>query len=221
MSVNGGPDIITNGLRMFLDASNTLSYPGSGTLWQDLSQNYFTGSLINTPTFSGPSRVSSFSFNGTDEYVVLPSSTMPTSFNYTKVVWFQLSSYSTNNNIFSGGDTSGRHAFWMFASQYLNAGHNGTWNTVVSTSIIPLNSWTCGAVSFSTTSGWKLYVNGVLESTSGSTTTFTDGFGALLGSYNAGNLLTGSISQAYLYDRVLTDAEVLQIYTDTKTRFGK
>jgi len=221
MSVNGGPDIITDGLRMFLDASNPLSYPGTGTLWLDLSQNAFTGSLINTPTFNGPSRVSSFSFNGTDEYAVLPAATMPTSFNYTKVVWFQLASYSTSNNIFSGGASIGQHAFWMFTSQYLNAGHNGAWSTVTSTSIIPLNIWTFGAVSFSTTSGWKLYVNGVLEDTDPSTTTFTDGFGAALGAYIDGNFLTGSISQAYLYNRALTDAEVIQIYTDTRTRFGK
>ena len=221
MSTVGGPDIVTDGLRFFVDAANPLSYPGSGNTWSDLSPNSLDGELTNTPTFSGVVRAPFFSFNGTDEYVALPSNTMPSSFNYTKAVWFRISSYSTPNNIFSGGGSVGQHAFWMAGTQYLNAGHNGSWSTVTSTSAIPLNSWTFGAVSFSTTTGWKLYVDENLEDTDASTTTFTLGFGANLGEYISGNLLTGSISQAYLYDRPLTDSEILLIYNSTKSRFGK
>ena len=39
MSVYGGPDIITDNLVLCLDAANPKSYPGSGTLWYDLSGN--------------------------------------------------------------------------------------------------------------------------------------------------------------------------------------
>ena len=221
MSTIGGPDIITDGLRFFVDAANPLSYPGSGNTWSDLSPNSLDGELTNTPTYSGVVRAPFFSFNGTDEYVALPSNTMPSTYDYTKVVWFRLSSYSTPNNIFSGGGSVGQHAFWMAGTQYLNAGHNGSWSTVTSTSVIPLNSWTFGAVSFSTTTGWKMDVDENLEDTDASTTTFTLGFGANLGEYISGNLLTGSISQAYLYERSLTDSEILLIYNSTKSRFGK
>mgnify|MGYP003118665655 CR=1 FL=1 len=35
----GGPDIITDGLVLSLDAASTRSYPGSGSTWSDLSGN--------------------------------------------------------------------------------------------------------------------------------------------------------------------------------------
>lgn len=39
MTVYGGPDIITDGLTLCLDAANIKSYPGSGNIWYDLSGN--------------------------------------------------------------------------------------------------------------------------------------------------------------------------------------
>ena len=40
-----GPDIIINGLVLYLDAANTKSYPGSETTWKDLSGNNNDASL--------------------------------------------------------------------------------------------------------------------------------------------------------------------------------
>ena len=42
--------IITSGLVLNLDASNAASYPGSGTVWTDLSGLNNNGTLINSPT---------------------------------------------------------------------------------------------------------------------------------------------------------------------------
>jgi hypothetical protein len=46
MASLGGPNIITNGLVLALDAANNKSYPGSGATWYDLSGNnyHFVGS---------------------------------------------------------------------------------------------------------------------------------------------------------------------------------
>ena len=41
MSVSGGPDIVTDGLGLYLDASNPDSYSGTGDAWYDLSGNNF------------------------------------------------------------------------------------------------------------------------------------------------------------------------------------
>ena len=37
MGAFGGPDIITDGLVLALDAGSERSYPGTGTTWKDLS----------------------------------------------------------------------------------------------------------------------------------------------------------------------------------------
>jgi hypothetical protein len=50
--IQSGGRIITDGLKIYLDAANPLSYSGSGTLWEDLSGNKNNGSLTNGPTFT-------------------------------------------------------------------------------------------------------------------------------------------------------------------------
>ena len=139
--------------------------------------------------------------------------------NYTKIAWFYVTNFGTANNIISGGNT-GLHAFWLFSSNKLNAGHNGFWNTVVSTTTLSLNTWYCGAVTFNTTSGWKLYLNGTQEATSSSTTTFTGTGDIQIGRYQTGNNYTGRIAIAQVYNRVLSGAEILQNYNAQKSRFG-
>lgn len=42
-----GPQLVTDGLVLALDAANNKSYPGSGTTWSDLSGNGYTGTLEN------------------------------------------------------------------------------------------------------------------------------------------------------------------------------
>lgn len=60
-------NVITNGLKLFLDTSNTNSYPGSGTIWYDLSTNNSnftlgcTGTSCTNPTFSNNAIKTSFS----------------------------------------------------------------------------------------------------------------------------------------------------------------
>ena len=68
------PKIITDGLVLALDAGNTKSYPGSGTVWTDLSGNNNTGTLTNGPTFNAANG-GSIVFDGTNDYVTLPIST--------------------------------------------------------------------------------------------------------------------------------------------------
>jgi hypothetical protein len=46
-----GPNIITDGLVLALDAGSKKSYSGSGTTWKDLSGNGNNGTLVNGPTF--------------------------------------------------------------------------------------------------------------------------------------------------------------------------
>lgn len=66
MAYKLGNTIVTDGLALYLDAGNRVSYPGSGTAWYDLSgnQNHFT--LYNTPTYTGNGIT--FNINGASQY---------------------------------------------------------------------------------------------------------------------------------------------------------
>ena len=52
MGSAAGPNIVTDNLKLFFDAANPKSYPGSGTTLYDLSGNDNHGTLINDPSFS-------------------------------------------------------------------------------------------------------------------------------------------------------------------------
>lgn len=66
MAVYAGPNIIKDGLVLHLDAANFESYPGSGTLWADLSIQANHGTLTNGSTYSGANG-GSITFDGTND----------------------------------------------------------------------------------------------------------------------------------------------------------
>ena len=118
-----------------------------------------------------------------------------------------------------GGDSA--HAFWGAATPYLNSGHNGNWYTVASPVATPTDQWVFGAVSFSSTTGWRLYLNNETPVTSGSTDQFTANPALVyIGAFEAGNNLGGDVAATLIYDRVLTDAEIAQNFAYYQARFG-
>ena len=64
MATIGGSNVVTDGLILSLDAANPKSYPGSGTIWSDISGNNYSASLINSPTYS-PANGGTIFFDGT------------------------------------------------------------------------------------------------------------------------------------------------------------
>ena len=122
----------------------------------------------------------------------------------------------------AGQGTGADHAFWGNNTLYLQSGHNGSWSTVASSVITPVNQWVFGAVSFSATTGWRLYMNSQSVVTNASTATFspTPAIVELGGYQGAGNYLNGQMSAAMVYNRVLSDLEIVQNYNYFKSRFS-
>jgi hypothetical protein len=191
-----------------------------GSTLIDLTGRDNTGTLTNGPTYSSANG-GSLVFDGTNDCLVVNSNaSILSSTSYTKIAWFYPTSFATGNNIISGGN-SGQHAFWLAGGTNLFSGHNGNWGTVASTTTLSLNTWYCGAVTFSSTTGWVLYLNGVQEDTDISTTTFTGNGEILIGAYSTGaNVFTGRISNCLVYNRVLTATEIQQNFNSVRSRFG-
>jgi hypothetical protein len=131
--------------------------------------------------------------------------------------------YVTGNyvNILSGGVSSADHAFWGAGGQSLQAGHNSAWSTVVSPVTTPLNQWVFGAVSFNTTTGWRLYLNQNTPVTNSNTATFSPTPAICqVGAFGSGNFLSGRVAVSMIYNRVLTDEEIAQNFAYYQSRFG-
>ena len=62
------PNIVTDNLVFCVDAANTKSYSGSGTIWKDISGEDNDGTLVNGPTFSNDNG-GSIVFDGTNDYI--------------------------------------------------------------------------------------------------------------------------------------------------------
>ena len=211
--------IVTDSLTLQLDASNSTSYPGSGTTWFDLAGTQQNITLVNSPTFTSGTP-SYFTFNGSNQRgsgtgVVLSSTT------YTKAVWFYLNSYVDNNIVSS--DTGGHYMFFQGGNKMYNGHSNwaGFPSNYPSTATFSLNTWYNVALTFNTTDGMKLYINGNLDSSYTTIkTAFTGNGSTNIASYGAGNLLNGRIAKVYCYTKTLTAAEVLQNYNADKAQFG-
>jgi hypothetical protein len=201
--------------------ATTSTAKNRGTIWSDLSGRGNTGTLTNGVGY-GNSNSGSFVFDGVNDCVVVNNNaSILSSTSYTKIAWFYPTSFATLNNIISGVNGLSEHTFWLAGGNTLNAGHNGSWSTVVSSTTLSLNTWYCGAVTFSTTTGWVLYLNGVQEATNLSTTSFSGTGAILIGAFATGDFVfTGRIANTKIYNRVLSAAEVQQNFNALRGRFG-
>ncbi len=216
--VAGG--VVTSGLTMSLDANNSASYPGSGSTWFDVSGNNADIALTGSPSFSSGTPAY-FTFNGTNQYGIGSTTGVLSPSSYSKSVWFYLNAYNDNN---LSSSSAGGHFIFMSSTNKVYCGHTDwpVYTAYPSTQSFSLGTWYYLALTFDTTVGMTLYVNGVQDST------YTDNKAPFSGNGStniatftgAGNYLSGRISKAFFYNRRLTAGEVLQNYNSTKSVFG-
>jgi len=212
--------IVTNGLVAWLDAGLSASYSGSGSTWIDLSGGDNNATLVSSPTYSTNNN-GYFTFDGSSQYATLAGSPLNAN-DYTKSVWFYLNATFENNLISYDVTTTGHYMFFG-ATSTLYCGHS-TWpgfpNTFGSVTSFSNFTWYNATLTFNTTDGMTLYVNGVYDSAYTATKTAPALTGINIGAFGAGgNLLNGRVAQALIYNRSLTAAEIRQNFAATRGRF--
>ena len=212
--------LVTSGLVLRLNASDPASYSGSGSTWTDLAGAQQNVTLYNSPTYTSGTP-SYFTFNGTTQYGLGSGSVLPTT-SYTKSFWFYLNAYQDNNIVSGDG-----HFIFMgdtpSVDKKIYSGHSnwGNYKAYPSAATINLNTWYYAALTFNTTDGMKLYINGVLDSSYTANKGAHPGTGTInVATFNGGNLMNGRISKVYCYNTSLTGPEVLQNFNADKSEFG-
>ena len=212
--------IVINGLTLRLDASNPTSYPGSGSTWIDLVDPQQNITLVNTPTYTAADP-SYFTFNNGSSQYGSGSGAVLGSTSYTKSAWFYLNSYTTNNILSS---SNAGHYMFFNGGDRLYSGHTdwaGFPSTYPSTATFSLNTWYNVALTFNTTDGMKLYINGNLDSSYATIKTGLSGNNSVdIASYANGNLLNGRMARVYCYNISISASEVLQNFNTEKSLFG-
>lgn len=147
-------------------------------------------------------------FDGVNDYVSC-GNILPTS--YTKEAWVYVKSLNTQNNIISGGDSDGLHAFWIpNNSGKLSAGHNGDWFAVEDNVPLSVNTWHHVAVTYdAAVTTLKLYKDGQLVSTNTDVDPVDGGNMVRLGAFNnAANSFTGTMDEVRIWNRALSPGEI-------------
>lgn len=232
MGANLGPNIVTDGLVLTLDAGNRNSYAGSGTNWYDLSGNGYNGTLTNGPTFSS-TNLGSIVFDGVDDYVNLTSDLiLDTTKPFTITSFSKLNSYNnTFPTLFTIKTSTGDSLILLITenSSYapLTFGWNGT-NTYKPSTTLSLNQWYNISLIYNgngitSSSNFSLYINKISQTLSNSYVFGGIGQVNTLATLNTGSssfYFNGNIPSFQIYNRALNTSEISQNYNATKSRFG-
>lgn len=212
-----GPKIIRDGLILNLDAADINSYPGSGTVWNDVSGNGNSGTLLNGPTYSDRSIV----FDGVNDYVNCGNNSILNVNQFTANFWVYFNISATKEILIKNNNTNnGIGPFEIYqAGTSINHRINGS--AVAGATSLGINNWNMVTLTYNQVNK-ILYLNATQENSTPYTTTLNTSTGNLtLGAYgNANYPLNGKVSQLLLYSRALTPEEIQQNYNVTKTRFG-
>lgn len=225
MAVYAGPKIITDGLKLYTDAGNNKSYPGTGAAWYDLSGNSNNGSLINGIAYSS-SNGGAFVFDGADDYINFGSF-----FNYgtfTISIWLKPASTQVQYaDIFDNNHTSFQNFVLQQDSYSTNSYYFGITGSPTNTSVafsLTADQWINLAFTLNSTA-LKFYRDGVLTSTATGTTAVYNSNNFSLGRWNGGiygpgRYWKGSMSVFKTYNRALSDTEVLHNFNAFRGRYG-
>ena len=217
------PDIVA-GADLYLDATNPSSYSGSGTTWADLSGNGYNATLYNAVTYSSLNG-GYLQLDGVGNYGTFTMARIGTTI--TVEVW---ANYSTLADIM----LFGFGYYDVYASTGgsgiigFNTGAGDIYGVNIVNNLGVLNQWTHFVFVMNTGSyvNNKIYINGVSQtmvqiqgSNNSPNTNFNNGAGIIGGWLGGGYLFNGYISTFRVYNKELTQAEVLQNYNATKDRY--
>lgn len=230
MSLGHGASVVRNGLVLYLDAANPKSYPGSGTVWKDLSSNKIDFNLVGSVTFTNgyfttfteatnyfeianASNISKLPLGSADRTVLALCKTP--------------ASYPVNfQHVFHYGSSTTGQAFGIAVYK---TGHLFThiWGTSPSTvETIPTNTSVFLGVSYTQTTSLHRFFRNSIELSSANATSAINTVaanarvGSRLGPVAELWQTTGQIAVVMVYNRVLSATEIKQNYEALRGRYG-
>ena len=227
--------IVTDGLVLHLDAAKRDSYPGSGTVWRDLSGNGNNGTLVNGPTFDRDSGNGSLVFDGVDDYVDVQGLQNFINQDITISLWvnFTVLNGLTTYVFFHRPEKTTesltylyiyRNSFWddgqlSFLCSYVTTG--GTTSTLQhyqSPGFLNEGQWYNFTANYNSIGYSNFYVNGQLIVSRSPQPDFSRWVNVNESVMRTS--INGFCPNLQIYNRALTPSEILQNYNAQKSRFG-
>ena len=223
MAAGFNPKIVTNGLVFHLDAANIKSYPKTGTSCNDISGQGYTATLVNGIEYEN-SNLGVFSINNLLEEIHISTNFNLALGDFTASAWFRrlgspnifdserivdkslaqgfwLGRSGTNTNLWGGGVRENASPFGRYITlnsgdwHYLVSRRSGTTHTIFGDGITNTATGTVSNTALNTVS-LRLGADG-----------------------RAGSNFNGNIAMVSVYNRALSDSEILQNFNATRGRF--
>ena len=219
--VNAGinpSSIVSNGLKLNLDASNPGSYSGTGNTWYDLSGNNNHATLNNSPTYDAAS--GSIVTNGTNQYLSVPLFNNSIT-NITMQTWVYINTPSKGVFIANGYG----NGYCIGIGEYFES--NGSKATMlfsnkrwISTNVDYTVGWHLVTMVLDGSSTPSFYIDNTFKySSTGTAPHAPTGYltlGAIPG--DNGRYYAGKFAAAYFYNRALSLSEIEQNYNAFSTK---
>lgn len=238
MAINYNTALPVSNLQLYLDASNRKSYPGTGSIWYDLSGNNKTFTWVAAPSFTSSTTKSYFSTSGN-----LCQGPASNSFNINNGTGYTIIMISTTdsdnaNSAFKFYNTNGRnssstsrgiflHPGWSNYTMYFDqstccAADQRTNVTFTLADMRNFRVWAFRSRLYDR----SIFMNGVSQGTN-STYAGNINLGSagvdLGGSDEYGNTASnwvGKLALFAVYNTGLSDSTILNISNGLRTRFG-
>ena len=207
-------NIVTDGLIFHLDASDKLSYSGSGSTWTDRINNSnqtFSGAVFQSNNGGG------ITFDGTDDKLPVTFPTLPSN-GGSIAVWIKKLDSTNNTFIFNKVGSSTNRFYIRIDGQNMSAVRGN-----------PLSSASFGSSELGDynylTMTWDsselyAYKNAVMNSSNAYTNPNTNITSGHFGTAGFGNYGNFTLASTKIYNKTLSATEILQNYNATKGRFG-
>jgi hypothetical protein len=227
-------NVVTNGLTCYLDASDKNSYPGSGSLWYDMS-GFGLNATWNSPSWVDNGAASYFNTSGrmgrgygSNRYGIDNTSGY-------SIIWVSQTNNGGANSVFKFVNSNaniGRgifvHPGWSNNTIYFDQGGccDSDTRTQFTFSLADMVNWRMWAVTRNGNDR-RIYMNGVMyaKNTSGSADINLDSTQLYIGGDDTYSSATssnwdGRLSMFMVYNRGLSAAEIYQNYFVQKNKFS-
>jgi hypothetical protein len=221
------PNIVAKDLQFAFDAANPKCYPGSGNLIYSLAGNGITGGLENGTSVSS-NLAGYFAFDGSDDFI---STNFQPNYDYITVnVWFwsgAFSTFGTNTCVVANSQVSSPYPSFDIRKRNTGALQLqfaiSSSGSEIGQEIGFINDYTWYNVQFTYDGNTvKCWLNGLQVVSYPIAGTLRSSTSNLFIGKNpafAGRNAAIYVSQVFIYNRALTDAEIARNYAATKSRY--